>query len=375
MAVQEAIANYLVDWATAQMNPKFAVLIDGAWGSGKTHFVKSLINNDSFDTKKVIYISVFGIANTEDLNTQIFLASTSKLGSFGYHGAGIASSAVKFISGIDINGDGKNDATLNTNFSGLQSIIKNSLTKINNSIIIIDDLERCKIEPAELLGAINQLVEHSDARMLLVANEAKIENKDFLDFQEKVVGQKFTLECESSNAFSAFIEEIGNQECSQIILKHKDRILKLVDQSGYQNLRVLRQYIFLLNRLFIKLDPEHLRSEIVQNHLIAESWVFFVEFKLNLSDTSKNLKIQDLRNEYSQDDPETRIVMDIDLLRKDDEPKKPKQLILEKYKYWSGINTILRVETWIVILKTGVIAAEQLNDDLSTSELVIGTSS
>lgn len=46
--------------------------------------------------------------------------------------------------------------------------------EISQYIIFFDDLERCMISITELLGYINELVEHKNVKTLLIANEDKI---------------------------------------------------------------------------------------------------------------------------------------------------------------------------------------------------------
>ncbi|HDH7468521.1 TPA: hypothetical protein PJG68_002031, partial [Escherichia coli] len=62
--------NYLVD---LEKSPNFAVMIDGEWGSGKTWFVRKLMNEESLKGKvKPLMISLYGIKSTEQIDEIIF---------------------------------------------------------------------------------------------------------------------------------------------------------------------------------------------------------------------------------------------------------------------------------------------------------------
>ena len=56
----------------------------------------------------------------------------------------------------------------------IRNLFRNLLSIGLNSILIFDDLERCKIPINDLLGYINQFVEHLNLKVIIVANEKEI---------------------------------------------------------------------------------------------------------------------------------------------------------------------------------------------------------
>jgi KAP family P-loop domain len=50
------------------------------------------------------------------------------------------------------------------------------LRNIDKSILIFDDLERCKVEISSLLGYINYFVEQQEMKVIIIANESVILN-------------------------------------------------------------------------------------------------------------------------------------------------------------------------------------------------------
>lgn len=78
MSVNRAeVAEFLKNWANTNSKPHFAVLIEGRWGCGKTHFVTRLLEDESFTDRKPIYLWVFGISDIQSLETSVFYASAS----------------------------------------------------------------------------------------------------------------------------------------------------------------------------------------------------------------------------------------------------------------------------------------------------------
>ena len=59
-------------------NPKkqYAILIDGEWGCGKTHFIKNEYIKKE-DANKV-YISLYGVKSKEEINKKIYYAIIDK---------------------------------------------------------------------------------------------------------------------------------------------------------------------------------------------------------------------------------------------------------------------------------------------------------
>ena len=72
-AIREYIDNHIYN---------YAVLIDGQWGCGKTYFIKNILmkelsdhieQNKNQDYKNIIYISLYGIKNTNEISKQIYV--------------------------------------------------------------------------------------------------------------------------------------------------------------------------------------------------------------------------------------------------------------------------------------------------------------
>lgn len=66
----------------------YAVMIDGEWGCGKTHFIKECLcselekhekekakNQKGYKQKGIIYLSLYGVKSLEEVSKQIFMES------------------------------------------------------------------------------------------------------------------------------------------------------------------------------------------------------------------------------------------------------------------------------------------------------------
>mgnify|MGYP004488731129 FL=1 len=168
-------------------NPKmqYAILIDGEWGSGKTYFIK---NKFVKDNKKIIYIPLNGMKNREEIDKKIYykilennipsnitkskgIKLVKKTGGAIFS---ITNELIKKTFSIDISG------IKNINGSEIISLFKN----ISEYVIVFDDLERCEMPISEILGYINDYVEHRNVKCVIVANEREINKINYDDNYE-----------------------------------------------------------------------------------------------------------------------------------------------------------------------------------------------
>lgn len=360
--------KFIKGWANRETSPHFAVLIQGEWGCGKTHFVQSFINDSDFTDRKVIYISLFGLSTVEALQTQLFYSSATTGIKWLHQGAGIAGSMLKGVMKLDVTGDGNSDTTIEGKFSGITNIIQQVGEQIDNSLLILDDLERSGIPMADLLGVVNKFVEHGDTRVILIANQDKISDTDFNGFYEKVVGQSFMLMSDPEDALKSFLDEISNNEAKEAIEIQIEYICDLYKTSGFQNLRALRQFIWHLEGIINKLNQEYRNNNDLIKSLIFQAFIFFMEFKLDLSDDSKLVNIRDLLNERNVNIDDIRYVYDLSYFSEKEQT--PKSKVFSKYGADNGIYTVISVRQWISILETGVVDESRINSEIASAKEV-----
>jgi hypothetical protein len=371
MSVDRAeVKKFLKNWANTNSKPHFAVLIEGRWGCGKTHFVTELLEDDAFKNRKPIYLSVFGIADIQSLETSIFYASASTVTRTLHKGVGLAASVFSGALAVNTGGILGGTANLNKVVDAATAQLEKSANFMDGALLVLDDLERCQIPMPELLGVVNRFVEHGDTRVVLCANTDNLKDDDFKAFKEKVVGHSFSLESDPDGALASFINEIKQDQARNALIKYQNDILGLYGKSGFHNLRALRQFIWQLASILEKMKEDYCQNDKLVQSLIVQFFIFFIEFKLDLADETSSLTPQDLLDKYNLGMDEVRHVSEFSL-DKDEEPT-PKRRVLSKYEQHNGIKTVITVQHWISILTSGVIDTDRLNAELAQSDEIAG---
>lgn len=299
--MNEHIVEYL-NYYIELDNPQYAVLLIGNWGCGKTYFIKDLISEwdglEESENKIVlnpIYISLNGIADTHSINEKIRAVISPFLYSKGMKVAkSVFKGLLKTTTKIDLNldDDDKSDGSVSFDIDAL-GIFDSSKEDIKGKrIIIFDDIERCKIKTDEIFGYINNFVEHSGCKVILLTDEKKIRKRyeknrseidiDYKDFKEKLIGQTFEVKSDVNTAVLHFIEESKKINETLDILNHKELIIRIFSSSQLQNLRVLKQSLLDFYRLSTFIDErftEHENyNEFIKN-LLAYFIIVYVEYK------------------------------------------------------------------------------------------------
>lgn len=277
-----------------------AVFIKGKWGSGKTFFIKNIIEEwikdnveiDNLITLKPIYISLNGISNKSEIIDKIKEQLYPLLYSKGAKLVGsILKGVVKSTFKIDLNDDGNTDTTINLDFNPI-SLFKEASDNIKgDKIIIFDDLERCKISLEELFGYVNDFLEHSMCKIILIGDEEKILQKEDVNYskiKEKIIGQEFEFIPEEIVALKSFISDFKNErKFFNILSNNEDIIIKIFQTSENKNLRLFKRSFLELKRLIEALDDD-LKSnsnykEFIRS-LVSHFIIFYTEFKSNNQD-------------------------------------------------------------------------------------------
>lgn len=245
------IEEYLDYYFNGRKNLEYAVLINGAWGSGKTWYVKKYIEKIQ-KTKKIAYISLNGVSKSSEIDDAIFKCIHPVLGSKQAKLTGqILKGAIKATLKIDLNGDSKSDGSLNASVPDIK--LPEYLRVDDNFILIFDDLERCELKIEETLGYINYFVEQESIKVLVVSNDAEIkENDNFIKKKEKLIGATFNYSEDQDLAIKCIIEEVDNFELKEKLVNIISFITEIFNRVGYKNLRAFKQSIFDFQRFYRK---------------------------------------------------------------------------------------------------------------------------
>lgn len=169
--IEKKIIDYINDEKI-----RYALLINGAWGSGKTYLynkhladVIAKVECGKNERKVNVYISLYGISNIESVAKELitnYILKVKRINEKMYKiSNGIVSIISKCIS-ITV-------GEVSVSFDAMTNILKEQIDA-KNMVICFDDLERCSIPINELFGFINNLVEHCQCKVIILADEDNI---------------------------------------------------------------------------------------------------------------------------------------------------------------------------------------------------------
>ncbi len=120
---------------------------------------------------------MYGLTSVKEIQREFFKQLNPKLSSKGLVITGkIMKTIVEVWSGADIS-DNEFELFINT----------------DDYLLIFDDIERCNIQLSDLLGYINNYVEHKKNKAVIIGYEEEITNKDdtYKRIKEKLIGKTF----------------------------------------------------------------------------------------------------------------------------------------------------------------------------------------
>lgn len=226
------------------MRTNYAVIVSGEWGSGKTHYYKNTLKEIIASTTLIsderkkytpILVSLFGINSIEEIQTQIILNLYPILKK---RKTKLAASVGKaFFKGI-MKMNGLEDYY---NIVSEIEIDKKDWIRFNELVIVLDDLERISksLEIEEVIGFVNSLVEHDNVKVLLIANEGKIDSESYKSIKEKVIGNSIEFVPSLTEAYDGLVNNFnGSSLYQKFLTENKDLIITFFSEASV-NLRIL----------------------------------------------------------------------------------------------------------------------------------------
>ena len=312
-SVNAHIHQYLTSYLKRE-NPQYAVMLNGAWGCGKTFFIRKWKESIKSKDIKPIYVSLFGLQTIKEINElinkELHPILTSKA-------TKTIIKTAKVLTGVAISHKLGNDESEMNYSIDLTSLLETDNPKtVGGKIIIFDDMERCHIPPHLLLGYINYFVEICNCHVILVCNNEKLcywegngsdeKYKDeFRIFEEKTIGIKLTIQPSISEALDFFISET-KYDPKDFLNRSKKDLALFIRESVILNLRSVRQAIFDFTDIIRILDDTDRNSseyDTVAKDLLFNMIAFYQEARannyafVNWQDTLCRFNIGDKKNE------------------------------------------------------------------------------
>ena len=337
----------------------YAVMLNGEWGSGKTHFwnnkIKKKIESMQLNGKKytTIYMSLYGISNLEEISKKIFMETTQlmdkNLRRF-MNSKGQETIPEYAKTGIDM-----------ANFFGVtqngNKLDYAEFFATDDKVLCFDDLERANVDVIDILGYINNFVEHDHIKTIIICNEKELATKlkssnlemktfiatylldkqnelnksdkpmvekiqdkiehvfdkanDYERIKEKLIGETF----EYAPKFDYIINGIlmryeNNPELIRFLRENTGIIISTFNRSGTRNLRILKHALNDFKKIYEMVNKSYSNTSnrVMQTMLIFTIAVSF-EIKAGKITKEKFINIKD-NEEYKSILVSSRILMD-----------------------------------------------------------------
>ena len=354
----EDLVESILDYIRADYTD-YAIMINGEWGSGKTYFwnnkIRKKIDSMQLNGKQytTIYMSLYGISNLEEISKKIFMETTQLMDKNlrRYMEANGQTTIPEYAkTGLDM-----------ANFFGVtqngDKLDYAEFFSTDDKILCFDDLERANVDVIDILGYINNFVEHDHIKTIIICNEKelstklkssnlemktfiatylldkqgelnttdkpmveKIQNKiehvfdkanDYERIKEKLIGETF----EYAPKFDYIINGIlmryeSNPDLIRFLRENTRLIILTFERSGTRNLRILKHALNDFQKIYEMVEKNYpnTNNRVMQTMLIFTIAISF-EIKAGKITKDKFINIKD-NEEYKSILVSSRTLMD-----------------------------------------------------------------
>ena len=338
----------------------YAIMINGEWGSGKTYFwnnkIKPKIESMQLNGKRytAIYMSLYGISNLEEISKKIFIETTQlmdkNLKKF-MDASGVKNIPEYAKTGLDM-----------ANFFGVTQngdrIDYGQFFSTDDKVLCFDDLERANVDVIDILGYINNFVEHDHIKTIIICNEKELstklknsnlemktfiatylldkENKlniktdkpmverirdtieyvfdkanDYERIKEKLIGETFEYAPEFNYIINGLLMRYENcPDLIRFLRENTNLIISTFNKSGTRNLRILKHSLTNFKKIFDMVNKSYPNT----NHRVLQTMLIFtiaISFEIKAGKITKDkfVNIND-NEEYKAILVSSRVFMD-----------------------------------------------------------------
>lgn len=335
--------EYLTYYLELGHAPGFDVLVSGPWGIGKTHLMNAFLKEKFGDDKRAyVYVSLYGLSTIEEIDDALFQAVFPALTGIAAKVVGrVAKAGLKFLKVEP--GDWN---------------IKEFLNKFHAKIYVFDDFERCEAPINQVLGYINQFVEHGETKVIILGNEQEIDaDENYARRREKLIGKTLQVQSAFDEAFAHFVSNIDHEKARESVKANAADVGTIYALSQLDNLRILQQTMWDFERFFAALSPEHQAHKEAMVTLLRLLFVLSFEFKAG---------------RLTEGDILTgRGVVAMAKASLDKTKKTPIQLVGERYPMIDANDSVLSNELLVDFLVRGIVDPEAIRTELISSSFFV----
>ena len=338
----------------------YAIMINGEWGSGKTYFwnhkirrkIESLqLNGKTYTT---IYMSLYGISNLEEISKKIFIETTQLMDR----------NLKKYM---DSNGQTTIPEYAKTgldmaNFFGVSQngdkLDYGEFFSTDDKVLCFDDLERANVDVIDILGYINNFVEHDHIKTIIICNEKELSTKlksnnlemktfiatylldkqgdlklktdkpiveriqdeieyvfdkanDYERIKEKLIGETFEYAPEFNYIINGLLMRYENYpDLIRFLRENTNLLISTFNKSGTRNLRILKHALNDFKKIFDMVNKFYPNT----NHRILQTMLIFtiaISFEIKAGKITKDKFVNiESNEEYKAILVSSRVFMD-----------------------------------------------------------------
>ena len=354
----EDLVESILDYVRSDYTD-YAIMINGEWGSGKTHFwnnkIRKKIESLELNGKRytTIYMSLYGISNLEEISKKIFIETTQLMDK----------NLKKFMTN---NGQTKIPEYAKTgidmaNFFGVTQngdrVNYKDFFSTEDKVLCFDDLERANVDVIDILGYINNFVEHDHIKTIIICNEKELSTKlkssnlemktfiatylldkqdelkksdkpmvekiqdkiehvfdkanDYERIKEKLIGETFEYAPKFDYIINGILMRYENDtDLIRFLRENTSLIISTFHRSGTRNLRILKHALNDFKKIYEMVNKSYPNTShrVMQTMLIFTIAISF-EIKAGKITKDKFVNIKD-NEEYKSILVSSRILMD-----------------------------------------------------------------
>ena len=354
----EELVESILDYVRADYTD-YAIMINGEWGSGKTYFwnhkIKDKIESLQLNGKKytTIYMSLYGISNLEEISKKIFIETTQLMDKNlkkymdSHHQTNIPEYAKTGLDMANVFGVSKNG----------DKIDYERFFSTDDKVLCFDDLERANVDVVDILGYINNFVEHDHIKTIIICNEKELATKfkssnlemktfiatylldkqgdlnktdkpmfekirekieyvfdkanDYERIKEKLIGETFEYAPKFNYIINGLLMRYeNNKDLIRFLRENQNLIIATFNKSGTRNLRILKHALNDFSKVYENVNRLYPNTNlrVLQTMLIFTIAVSF-EIKAGKITKDKFVNIES-NEEYKAILVSSRVLMD-----------------------------------------------------------------
>ena len=354
----EDLVESILDYVRADYTD-YAIMINGEWGSGKTYFwnnkIRKKIDNMRLNGKQytTIYMSLYGISNLEEISKKIFIETTQLMDKnlrryMEQNGQTTIPEYAK--TGIDM-------ANLFGISQNEDKVNYGEFFSTDDKVLCFDDLERANVDVIDILGYINNFVEHDHIKTIIICNEKELSTKlksnnlemktfiatymldkqgellktdkpmvekikdkiehvfdkanEYERIKEKLIGETFEYAPKFDYIINGILMRYENDpDLIRFLRENTNLIISTFNKSGTRNLRILKHSLNDFQKVFEMVEKNYpnVSNRVLQTMLI---FTIAISFEIKAGKITKDKFIDIKKNdEYKSIIVSSRILMD-----------------------------------------------------------------